>query len=130
MGPTPRLVPESSNFGGGGLSRPEPHLRGTRVNLARGLTGETGFPREASAPQAREALTPVVRDRCAPVAAEGLLAESDSRRSLTALVFRAVDHRDGALDELGVEAVGAQLLGGAILLHVGGEHLVEQGVGG
>src|SRR5205823_13455476 len=30
--------------GGGGLRPPEPHLRGTRVNPARGLTGETGFP--------------------------------------------------------------------------------------
>src|SRR5262249_27868356 len=31
-------------LGGGGLRPPEPYLRGTRVNRARGPTGETGFP--------------------------------------------------------------------------------------
>src|SRR6266487_2675188 len=37
-------VDELRLFGGGGLCPPEPHLRGTRVNPARGHTGETGFP--------------------------------------------------------------------------------------
>src|SRR2546427_7189768 len=48
---------------------------------------------------------PAVRDRCPPVASEGLRAEADAGRRLAALVLGAVDHRDGALDDVRVEAV-------------------------
>jgi hypothetical protein len=36
--------PSVISLGGGGLRSPELSLRGTRVNLARGHTGVTGFP--------------------------------------------------------------------------------------
>src|SRR5439155_1739439 len=59
---------------------------------------------------------------------ERLGAELDPRRGLAALVLGAVDHRDRTLDYVAVEAVGRELLAGAVLLDVGLEHAVERGV--
>jgi hypothetical protein len=42
--PLADLLGEFGLIGVGGLCPPEPYLRGTRVNQARGHTGETGFP--------------------------------------------------------------------------------------
>src|SRR5438477_3728316 len=57
---------------------------------------------------------PAVRDRRSPVASEGLRAQADTGRRLAALVLGAVDHRDGALDDVRVEAVARQFLPGAV----------------
>src|SRR5207245_6404470 len=45
---------------------------------------------------------PAVRDRCPPVAAERLRPELHAGRGLAALVLRAVDHRERALDDVGI----------------------------
>src|SRR6266536_3525019 len=57
---------------------------------------------------------PAVRDRRAPVAAEGLRPEAHARRSLPTLVLGPIDHRHGALHELGIEAVVRELFARAI----------------
>src|SRR5437773_2691637 len=92
---------------------------------------ETGFPpwseRAAKAHEASSA--PAISYWCPAVAAEGLLAQPDSGRRLAALVLGPVDQGDGAFDDVEIEAVRAQLLGGAVLLDVGGEHLVERRIG-
>src|SRR5947208_16034332 len=63
-----------------------------------GARGKPGFPREASAPSARDALSaPLVSDRRPPVAAERLLPQPHSGWRLPALVLGAVDHPDGTL---------------------------------
>ena len=49
------LTSFARSFGGGGLCPPEPQLRGKRANPTRGTRGKPGFPREASAPRARDA---------------------------------------------------------------------------
>src|SRR5206468_2251567 len=77
---------------------------GIRTTRASGLV--VGVPREASAPQARAALAaPAVCYGCAAVAAEGSRREADTGRRLAALVLRAVDQREGALDDGRVESV-------------------------
>src|SRR5712692_4837540 len=68
---------------------------------------------------------PVVCDRRSPVASERLRPQADTRRRLAALVLGTVDHRDGALDDLRVEAVARQLLPRAVELDVRLEHAVE-----
>src|SRR5919202_999812 len=72
---------------------------------------------------------PAVGNRRSPVAAERLLPQADAGRRLSALVLGAVDQRDGALDDVGIEAVSAQLLRRPVFLDVGGKHFVERGVG-
>src|SRR2546430_5408637 len=85
--------------------------------------------KRGAARRAKRLAAPLVRDRCPAVAAEGLLAEPDTGRRLAALVLGTVDHRHGALDDVRIEAVRAQLLGGAVFLDVGCEDLVEGGIG-
>ena len=53
---------------------------------------------------------PAVRDRQAPVAAERLRAQLHAGRRLPALVLGPVDHRERAVDDLGIEPVAGQLL--------------------
>src|SRR5205823_11270474 len=72
---------------------------------------------------------PAVCYRGAPIAAERLRSQSNSGRGLAALVLGAVDQLEGALDDLGVEAVRRQLLTRAVLLDIGLEDAVELGVG-
>src|ERR671922_1458965 len=72
---------------------------------------------------------PPVRDRRPAVAAERLRPELHARRRLAPLVFRSVDERDRAVDGVGIEAVGPQVLLRAVVLDVGLEHAVELGIG-
>src|SRR5436309_698887 len=90
-------------------------MRGTCVNTA-------------SAPKAREALSPTVRDRRPPVATERLRRQAHARRCLPALVLRAVDQFDGPGDDVWIEPVRGQLLVRAVMLDVSLEHLIELGV--
>src|SRR6476660_9336291 len=53
---------------------------------------------------------PAVGDRRAAVAAEGLRRQANSRRGLPPLVLGAVDQRERALDDVGIEAVLRELL--------------------
>src|SRR6266542_3990387 len=53
---------------------------------------------------------PAVRDRQAPVASEGLRAQLHAGRRLAALVLGAVDHREGVVDHVRIEAVRGQVL--------------------
>src|SRR4051794_22526412 len=70
-------------------------------------------------------VTPAVGDRRAAVPAERLRPQAHARRRLAALVLGAVDHRERAVDELPVEAVGGQLLARAVQLDVRLEQAVE-----
>src|SRR6185437_7963795 len=68
---------------------------------------------------------PAVGDRRAAIAAEGLRTQLDARGRLPALVLGSVDHRDRAVDDVGVEAVLGELVAGAVELDVRLEHAVE-----
>src|SRR5262245_26848024 len=68
---------------------------------------------------------PTIRDRQAPVAAERLRAQLHPRRRLPPLVLGAVDHRERAVDDLGVEPVARQVLARLVELDVRLEHPVE-----
>src|SRR5439155_23813556 len=93
------------------------------------VAGRPGVQRRAPATWlpvlAAGSAAPAVGDGRSPVAPERLGAEPDAGRGLAALVLGAVDQGNGALHDVRVEAVRRQLLERAVLLHVGGEHLVE-----
>ena len=55
--------------------------------------------------RAPRSVVPAVGDRRAAVAAEGLRPQLDARWRLAALVLGAVDHRQRAFDDLGLEPV-------------------------
>src|SRR5438309_7821774 len=74
--------------------------------------------------------SPVVRDRRPAVAPERLRPQPHSRGRLPALVLGAVDHRDGALHDVGIEPVAGQLLPRAVELDVRLEDAIELRVGG
>src|SRR6266545_1632501 len=93
-----------------------------------GESDEQALRREraaAGAGRRRDLAAPAVRDRRAAVAAERLRSQPHARGRLAALVLGAVDHRDRALDELGIEAVGRELLARAVELDVRLEDPVE-----
>src|SRR3954453_18954893 len=73
-------------------------------------------------------VTPAVRDRGPAVAPERLRPQAHARRGLAPLVLGAVDHRERAVDDLAVEAVGGKLLPRPVELDVRLEHAVEHGV--
>src|SRR5207248_9196748 len=73
-------------------------------------------------------VSPAVRDRRPPVSPERLGSEADARRGLPAFVLGAIDHRDGTVDDIRIEAVAGELLAGAVELDVGLEDAVELGV--
>src|SRR5712692_4059508 len=73
---------------------------------------------------------PVVCDRRPAVAPERFRPQPHARRRLAALVLGAVDHRDGALHDVGIEPVAGQLLPRAVELDVRLEHAIELRVRG
>ena len=80
--------------------------------------------------QAQRAAAVAVGDRQPPVAAEGARRDADPGRGLAALVLGAIDERDHPLDLLGRQPAADELRAVEVLLHVAGEDLVEQLVGG
>src|SRR5256714_711589 len=91
-----------------------------RTTIRAAVVDERGraISRRGSAP-------PAIRDRRPPVTAERLRPQPHPRRRLPPLVLRPVDERDRARDDVRVEAVRAQLVQRAVLLHVGLEHAVQ-----
>jgi len=61
-----------------------------------------------------------IRDRRAAVATECLRAELHARRRLPALVFRAIDEGNGAIDDVPIELLGERPRETAILLDYDG----------
>src|SRR5205809_2980546 len=90
-----------------------------RVRGSRGIYARPG----------RISAAPEIRDRQPPVAAERLGAELHPGRRLSALVLGAVDHRERAVDDLGIEPVAGQVLARLIELDVRLENSVELRIG-
>src|SRR5204863_2591157 len=66
-----------------------------------------------------------VGDRQAAIPPESLRRDLHTGRRLAALVLRAVDHRDDAVHERSVEALGDELLRRAVLFHVALDDRIE-----